>query len=146
MVIILPDEGLFDVVEAGLDAAAIDALFGSFGPSPYGLLSMPRFEFRYEADMVPAFQALGVVNAFDQRADFSGMDGTRNLAITAIQHQAYVKVNEAGTEAAAATGVVVGPTSVPEELVIDRPFLFLIRDIETGAVVFLGRVLDPTAS
>jgi serpin B len=146
MVIIMPDQGMFDAVEASLDTAAVQAILGALGPSGYGALSMPRFEFRSKSDMVPALKALGMEDAFTEFADFSGMDGGRNLMITAIQHEAFVKVNEAGTEAAAATGVVAGPTSAPTELVIDRPFLFLIRDIETGAIIFLGRVLDPSAS
>jgi serpin B len=146
MVIIMPDAGMFDAVEAGLDATAVQDILGALGPSGYGALRMPKFEFRAKADMVPALQALGMADAFTEIADFSGMDGARNLMITAIQHQAFVKVNEAGTEAAAATGVVAGPTSAPSELVIDRPFLFLIRDIETGSIIFVGRVLDPSAS
>jgi len=74
------------------------------------------------------------------------MDGTRNLYITDVVHKAFVEVDEAGTEAAAATAVVVGATSAPTEPVeftIDRPFVFLIRDIQTGSVLFLGRVLNP---
>jgi serpin B len=146
MIIIVPDEGMFDAVEASLDTAAVQAILSGLGPSGYGALSMPKFEFRSKADMVPTLQALGLEDAFTENADFSGMDGTRNLLITAIQHEAFVKVNEAGTEAAAATGVVVGPTSAPAELVIDRPFLFLIRDVETGAIIFVGRLLDPSAA
>jgi serpin B len=86
--------------------------------------------------------------AFDPAtADFSGMDGTRDLYITDVIHKAFVEVDESGTEAAAATAVIVGTTSVPADpikVTIDRPFLFLIRDIETGTVLFLGRVMDPS--
>lgn len=96
-------------------------------------------------DLVDMFQTMGMTDAFTGAADFSGMDGTKNLSITDIVHEAFVNVNEAGTEAAAATAVVVGETSAPQTLVIDRPFLFLIRDIQTGAIVFLGRVTNPSA-
>lgn len=145
MVIILPEPGMFAEVEASLDVTRLDDIFASLGPSAYGLVSLPRFEFGYKASMVEPLQSLGLIDAFDENADFSGMDGTRRLQITGIQHQAYVKVNEAGTEAAAATGVVAGTTSIPQELAIDRPFMFAIRDIATGSVLFFGRVLDPTA-
>jgi serpin B len=79
-------------------------------------------------------------------ADFSGMDGTRDLFITDALHKAFVSVDEEGTEAAAATVVAIGDTSVPPppvEFIVDRPFIFFIRDIETGAVLFLGRVANP---
>ena len=91
---------------------------------------------------------MGMPVAFSAEADFSGMNGTRDLAITDILHKAFVAVDEAGTEAAAATAVIIGETSMPAEPVevtVDRPFIFLIRDIETGAVLFLGRVMNPSA-
>lgn len=143
MVVILPDEGQFDALEAALSGEKIAEIFGALAPAGSLQLSFPRFEFRTNADFVPVFRELGLVDAFDN-PDLSGIDGTRDLAITGIVHQAVVKVTEGGTEAAAATGVVIGPTSVPEFLAIDRPFIFLIRDIETSSVVFMGRVLDPS--
>jgi serpin B len=79
-------------------------------------------------------------------ADFSGMDGQRNLYISDVVHKAYVSVDEAGTEAAAATGVIVGTTSMPvniKYMTLDHPFIFLIRDIPTGTILFLGRVMNP---
>lgn len=145
MVMIMPDEGRFEDIEAGLDAAFLTNIFDSLAPGQYGMLTMPKFEFRFKAELIEQFQELGLTSAFNGQADFSGMDGTRNLMITAIVHEAFVKVNEAGTEASAATGVAVGETAVPPGITVDRPFLFLIRDIETGAVLFLGRMLDPTA-
>lgn len=84
--------------------------------------------------MIDAFQG-GV-------ADFSGMDGTRALFVQDVIHQAFVAVDEKGTEAAAATAVIVGRTSVPEQVTFtaDRSFIFVIRDNPTGAVLFLGQV------
>ena len=91
-----------------------------------------------------------MVQAFDPlRADFSGMRSPPpGLVITDVIHQSFVAVDEEGTEAAAATAVIVGETSAPpppEPFVVDRPFIFLIRDIPTDTILFIGRVLDPTA-
>ena len=80
-------------------------------------------------------------------ADFSGIAGTRELFISDVIHKAFVSVDEEGTEAAAATGVIVGTISIPPNpipVAIDKPFIFLIRDIKTGEILFVGRVLDPT--
>ena len=84
--------------------------------------------------------------AFTANADLSGMNGKRDLFIQDVLHKAFVSVDEAGTEAAAATAVMVGLTALPPEPVavtIDRPFIFLIRDIPTGSIIFVGRVLNP---
>lgn len=143
MVIIMPDAGTFPAFEASLDTTVLTDILASLGNSRTGMVIMPRFEFRFKSSMVELFQALGLASAFDATADFSGMDGTRNLVITEIVHEAFINVNEAGTEAAAATGVVVGETSAPLPITIDRPFLFLIRDIGTGSILFLGRVVNP---
>jgi serpin B len=145
MVIVAPAAGTFDAFEAELDAGALDAIFAALTPAELRL-TMPRWETRFRADLVPSLEALGMVDAFSRDADFSGMDGTRELEITGVFHEAFVKVNEAGTEAAAATAVVVGPTSVPDYLpvTIDRPFLFFIRDLDTGAILFIGRIVDPS--
>jgi serpin B len=100
--------------------------------------------------LADALRAMGLTDAFDpQRADFSGMDGeTHWLYLSAVLHQAYVEVNEKGTEAAAATGVVVMARSArieepPREFRADHPFLFLIRDSATGSILFAGRVMKP---
>jgi serpin B len=85
--------------------------------------------------------------AFGGEADFSGMTKEERLFISDVIHEAYIAVDEEGTEAAAATAVVMRATAMPMnpvELTIDRPFLFAIRDRETGALLFLGRVTDPT--
>ncbi|HUV51472.1 MAG TPA: serpin family protein [Dehalococcoidia bacterium] len=85
--------------------------------------------------------------AFSAAADFSGMTGTKELFIGDVLHKAFVSVDEAGTEAAAATAVVMKLTAAPEEpiqVTIDRPFIFLIYDIETDALLFLGRTANPS--
>ena len=111
-------------------------------------LTMPKLEFDSSFELAENLADMGMPDAFlDQVADFSGMDGTRRLFIRDVVHKAFVSVDEAGTEAAAATAVVVvekGMPAPPVEVTIDRPFVFLIRDIETGAILFLGRVVNPS--
>jgi serpin B len=88
---------------------------------------------------------MGMPDAFES-ADFSGIDGTKNLFISDVFHKAFVAVDEAGTEAAAATAVVIAKLALPMfdvELNIDRPFIFAIRDLEMGIVLFVGRVVNP---
>lgn len=109
---------------------------------------MPKFKLATKVMLGTTLRKMGMTDAFDsEAADFSGMNGRRDLFIQAAVHKAYVDVYEEGTEAAAATGITVGVTSVmPEEPKVfeaDHPFLFLIRDNRTGAVLFIGRVLNP---
>jgi serpin B len=147
MVILLPDAGEFEAFEASLDAPTLEAILDTRAYQQVAL-SMPSFEFSAKFRLDDALSALGMVDAFTEAADFSGMTGSRELFLSAVLHQAFVSVDEAGTEAAAATAVVAKLTAAPTEPVVvtvDRPFLFLIRDLETGAVLFLGRVVDPSA-
>ena len=91
---------------------------------------------------------MGMPVVFTGAADFSGMTGTRELFIGEVLHKSFVSVDEAGTEAAAATAVVMELTAIPDtqvELTVDRPFIFLIRDLETGTILFVGRVANPIA-
>jgi serpin B len=90
--------------------------------------------------------ALGMPIAFSDQADFSGMTGNQDLTIADVVHKAYVAVDEQGTEAAAATGVVMSATAMMQNsLTINQPFIFVIRDIQTGSILFVGRVLNPTS-
>jgi serpin B len=94
--------------------------------------------------LVKPLQRLGMVDAFSaDTADLSGISQQSHLFIFDAQHKAFVTVDEAGTEAAAATGVIIGDVSAPEPITVDRPFLFLIEDVETKAVLFLGRIVKP---
>ncbi len=111
-------------------------------------VAVPRFTVSSKLDLAALLTSMGMASAFDPRsADFSGMTGGRELFISAAVHQAYVEVNEEGTEAAAATGIVMGLTSARPgpSFIADHPFLFLIRDRASGAVLFLGRLQDPSA-
>jgi serpin B len=147
MLILLPEEGRFDSVESGLDAGMLTETLAGLRPGQV-LLTLPKFKFEWEAKDLPEdFKALGMTDAFSGAADFSGMTGKPELFIGAILHKAFVGVDEAGTEAAAATVVVMDRAAAPMDPVdfrIDRPFIFLIRDNPTGTILFLGRVTDPS--
>jgi serpin B len=146
MVIILPDQGGFGSVESTLDAAKFAAILQELEPG-HLTLYMPRFEFSVDFDLIPVLSALGMPLAFDDtNADFSSITKSERLYVYQALHKAYVLVNEAGTEAAAATIFGARPASLPQEpqeLRIDRPFIFIIRDVPTGTILFVGRVLNP---
>ncbi len=148
MVVIVPDRGRFAAVEGSLrDDAAIRRILDVLQRGTHVTLRLPKFTFRTKAMLKPALITLGMPVAFSDHADFSGMSPRgRELAIRDVAHETFIAVDEDGTEAAAATAVVVEATSGPlksVELTVDRPFLFLIRDDETGATLFMGRVVDP---
>jgi serpin B len=149
MVVIVPDAGTFASFEQALDRATVDKIIRSLSWDQMVKVGLPRFEFTKPLNLVPPLQAIGMTDAFQPgEADLSGIDGTRKLVVTGVLHKAFVKVNEAGTEAAAATAIIAGGAAAPTktaELIADRPFIFLIRDHRTGAILFVGRVLDPTA-
>ena len=145
MVILLPKAGQFEAFEQSLDAAVVKGIIDRLEGGQVAL-TMPKFEYEYSLGLKKALTTLGMGVAFTPDADLSGMDGKRDLLIQDVIHKAFVSVDEAGTEAAAATAVIVGTTSVPAqpvEVKINRPFIFLIRDIPTGSMIFVGRVLNP---
>jgi len=149
MVLILPDEGAFESFERELDADRLFGIFDALGRAK-GDLAMPTFEFGSKVRLKDALSALGMPVAFGGRADFSGMVEGENagLWIDDVFHESFVSVDEEGTEASAATAVLVEESIPPEwgELRFDRPFLFCIRDRPTNAVLFLGRVVDAGAA
>jgi serine protease inhibitor len=109
-------------------------------------VSLPRFEIDFSCSPNGALISMGMVDAFGGAADFSGMDGSQVLYISAILHKAFIAVNEEGTEAAAATAVIMrakGVPSPPPVFRADHPFVFLIREKSTGSILFLGRVVNP---
>jgi serpin B len=146
MVILMPEQGKFASFEASLSRQLVDSIIQKIGYRQVAL-SIPKFEYKSSFGLKQPLTTLGMEDAFiPEAADFSGMDGRRDLFIQDVLHKAFVSVDEAGTEAAAATAVIVGTTSMPPEPIevkIDRPFIYLIRDIETGTVLFVGRVLNP---
>jgi len=144
MVILLPEAGNFEAFEEGLQAQQVCDIISSLQATQIGL-NMPKFEFDSEFNLKDTLADMGMPIAFTGDADFSGMTGNRELSISDVVHKAFVAVDEAGTEAAAATAVIMKLTAAPEQVTIDRPFIFLIRDIDTGAILFVGRVLNPGA-
>lgn len=146
--VILPAEGL-----------SLESLYETLTPTQWqawmnqsrsrpGTLQLPRFQFTYEADLIPALKALGLETAFTDAADFSGLT-TIEAAINQVRHKTFIDVTEEGTEAAAVTSIGVVATSMPAEpeqpfvMEVDRPFLVAIRDRPTGTLLFLGSVVDP---
>jgi serpin B len=145
MVILMPTMGSVQDLEMNLTAAELEATFAALEPKIVQL-ALPKFKFETPLPLAQHLKTLGMDVAFSSAADFSGISSTLQLAITDVLHKAMIDVNEKGTEAAAATAVIIGPTSAPSsdlDLNIDRPFLFLIRDMETNAILFIGRVADP---
>jgi serpin B len=146
MVLVVPDSGAYQGFEANLTGGDWYEILGELEPSRVQL-SLPRFEFESGFALRPALESLGMADAFSiETADFSGMDGSLELYIHDVVHKAYVAVDEEGTEAAAATAVIMASKAMldpPIEIRIDRPFLFFIRDLETNTILFMGRVLDP---
>jgi serpin B len=147
MTVIAPDPGLFDEIVTALDGAFLASIDDAL--STHALrLTMPKFEFESETSLRGLLAGLGMADAFDpMRADFSGISTQRDdLHIQDVVHKAFISVDEQGTEAAAATAVIVGVTSAPPPatLDLDRPFIFLIRHDSTGEILFAGTVTDPS--
>ncbi len=114
------------------------------------IVSIPKFKLTSQFSLAAVLKAMGMADAFSRSANFSGMNGKRDLAISAVIHKAYVDVNEEGTEAAAATAVTMRltsmvPTDRPPVFRADHPFLFLIRDNQSGSILFIGRLMNPKA-
>lgn len=148
MLIILPALENFNEFEMTLNAERVSEIVENLVSTEVSL-KMPKFEFEKSLALGQMLQEMGMSAAFDPyMADFSGIDDNRDLYITNVLHKAFISVNENGTEAAAATAVIIGTTALPPppiEISIDHPFIFMIRHNSTGAILFLGRVLDPTA-
>ncbi len=142
---ILPDDpSNFRRYEQELDGARLGALLDHLAPAQVSV-ALPRFEMRASIPLRDALEALGVKAAFSDHADFSGI-AAEPLTIDAVIHEGYIRVDESGTEAAAATAAVIKARAVPPpsySFRADRPFLYVIRHNVTGAILFLGRVVKP---
>lgn len=147
MLIFMPTEGQFGDFENSLSSGTLENIIREMESEKIAL-RMPKFEFKASLKLANVLSDMGMPAAFDETvANFSGITGDRSLFIDQVLHKAFVSVDENGTEAAAATAVVM-PTSAPVspvELSLDHPFIFMIRDDETESILFLGRMLDPTA-
>lgn len=145
MIILVPDSGQFEDFEMSLDVELLNDIIDNL-ENKHVELTLPKWEYESSFMMKETLQAMGMPIAFSEAADFSGMTGKRDLYIADVVHKAFVSVDEAGTEAAAASAVIMKLTAMPTDVAVvtvDRPFIFLIRDIETGAILFFGRVVNP---
>ncbi|MGA2489693.1 MAG: serpin family protein [Anaerolineales bacterium] len=145
MVVLMPSSGNFANFEAGLTNTRLEAILTGMTDESLNL-AMPKFKVETEFDLKSTLASLGMLDAFDNNADFSGMDGKKDLFIADVLHKAVVNVDENGTEAAAATGVVMGIMAVPAQIhnvTIDHPFLFFLFDPETNMILFMGRMINP---
>jgi serpin B len=145
MVIMTNTTGKFSDFENTLTLEAVKAIIDDLNYTEVNL-TMPKFEFESQFGLKEILQSMGMVEPFEITADFTGMSTESDLHIDDVIHKAFVSVDEEGTEAAAATAVIVGTTSMPAEPVIvtlNQPFVFLIRDIQTGTILFIGRIMNP---
>ncbi|MFC2077300.1 serpin family protein [Candidatus Bipolaricaulota bacterium] len=148
MDIILPDAGRFSEVHDRLSAGGFDELLDAMTYERVDL-ALPKFSFGWDAQLNEPLKSLGMVDAFGPDADFARLTPETPFFVTLVVHQANVSVAEIGTEAAAATAILAFggsglPPPEPIPFTIDRPFLFVIRERETGTILFLGAVVDPT--
>jgi len=145
MTIIVPTN--LAAFESRLDAAVFAQIMGAL-QSREVALTLPKFKIETKIELADVLVAMGIGNAFNpDAADFSGITSQEQLYISAVVHQANIDVDEKGTEAAAATAVVMTAGARPDPPVtvnVDHPFIFAVRDTKTGAVLFLGRVADPS--
>ena len=148
MLVVMPTRRPLEAFEASMDAEAWAAIVDDLVGGEV-VLTMPKFEQRQMADVGSSLEAMGMERAFTPDAEFGRMASHEPVMIGGVFHGAFIRVDEAGTEAAAATaismpaGAAPGEYVPPPRLTIDKPFLFAIRDTTTGAIVFLGRVMDP---
>jgi len=149
LVVIVPDDadGL-PAIEAQLSADALThAITAAQAPGESTDVTLPKFSITQSQGLIALLDSLGIHDAFTpDAADFSGIDGSRDLYVQTVVHDAMITVDEHGAEAAAATGVGVVETSAPAPLTVDHSFAFAIYDSVTGSILFMGRVLDPTQS
>jgi serpin B len=151
MIVLLPNDvgGMF-ALEQSLTAPNTRQWLGQLRPVPKVIMTLPKFKMTQQFELQDTLGAMGMTLAFDAHADFSGMTGNREFYISAAIHKAYIDVNEEGTEAAAATAVVMRSMMArmqqpaPPVFRADHPFIFLIRDNRSGGILFMGRVTDPT--
>ncbi|MBN1268472.1 MAG: serpin family protein [Kiritimatiellae bacterium] len=149
MIVLLPrDPDGLPALEAALKAKDLGAWIAGLRKREV-VVFLPKFKMTSQFNLAKTLAAMGMPGAFGGGADFSGMDGTRELFISEVIHKAFVEVNEEGTEAAAATAVVMRMTAVaqpPPTFRADHPFVFLIRERATNAILFMGRVANPAAT
>ncbi|MDH7516732.1 MAG: serpin family protein, partial [Candidatus Thermoplasmatota archaeon] len=146
MIIILPKENNITLAESELNHANLVNWINNLEETEINI-NIPKFKFETEYNLNNILIDMGMKDAFTPDiADFSGMDGTKYLYISNVLHKAFVEVNEEGTEAAAATGVIVVTKAIDKTFNADHPFIFLIQHEETGAIIFMGKIMKPTTA
>jgi len=148
MMVILPNAGHdIDAVAAELNDANWSAWLASLMPEEVQL-QLPRFELTYDTVLNDMLIAMGMTDAFSSTAaDFSGIDGQKDLFISEVKHKTFVKVDEEGTEAAAVTSVKMQATTIrANPMIVDHPFLFVIHDNHSQALLFMGKMVDPDSN
>jgi serpin B len=146
LTVVFPDPGTFEKLTGRLAAEGV-GMFDAGEPFEINALSLPKFDIASAMNLEKSLSRLGIRSAFTDRADFSAMTREEHVTLSHVLHQANITVDEKGTVAAAATGIVARATAAParfERLVVDRPFLFFVRDLPTGAILFAGQVTDPS--
>lgn len=146
MLVLIPDQGRFSEFEASLSAEKISNIQASLQEGSVSLI-FPQFSFEKEFSLAETLTQMGMPDAFCSGSpDFSGLDGSKSLCISQVFHKAFVAVDEQGTEAAAASAVVMVESAFTPELllIVDRPFVFIIHDKITGSILFVGRLLNPS--
>jgi serpin B len=145
MTAVMPRHGSLDSLAASLRPDRWNHWISSMTTAE-GRVYLPRFTTRYEAALKDVLSDLGMGLAFSDDADFSGIRSAGGLKISEVRHKTFVQVDEEGTEAAAATSVEVGTTSVQDPFIFraDRPFIFAIRERHSGTILFIGRIMNPT--
>jgi serpin B len=126
------DENKMEVISKGLKNESV-------------LLSLPKFSYTYDVLLKDILVKLGMKTAFSTLADFSGISNESNLSVSEVIHKAFINVDEKGTEAAAATAVIMQDSAAPisKRMNVNKPFVFVIRDNQTGTVLFIGKVVNP---
>jgi len=146
MVVLLPKAGFSvpDILDV-LDAGAWNSWLENFVSVDNIPVSIPKFKFTYDNSLKNVLSALGLSVAFSDTADFTGINKNGNLFISEVEHKTFIEVNEEGTEAAAATAVTLGTTSVGpgRPFVADHPFVFVIKEKYTNAILFIGILANP---
>jgi serpin B len=146
MLVLLPESATgLPALEKSLDQAKLKEIAQKLRREHKVEVSFPKFKLEKTYDLGQTLSKMGMPTVFSNAADLSGIDGKRDLSVTGVIHKAFVQVDEAGTEAAAATGVMMGALAFHQRTVFvaDHPFVFIIRDLKTGTILFMGRVLHP---
>ncbi len=146
MLVLLPKAGRFEEVEGRLNAGFLEDVDQRLRPRYVGL-TLPRFDFETDLELPKLLKQMGLTSPFGPGADFSGMTGEKDLFVSDALHRANIAVDERGTEAAAATVLGMAESGAPEtvEMIVDGPFVFAITERDTGTILFLGRVTDPSS-